>query len=562
MAFSQSVKRSQVPVNCKLCETERPIQWKCIDCSILMCSHCKDKVHSQFKNAQDHKIVSREEIGLHKEELDFTNIKCHEHVGQSSCLSCNTCEILVCPTCIAKLHKKHDLIEIRDEYKMKVEKLKKGQSKMQTSNSTMNAKIGELNKLVSAENLKYSNARQDIINHEKTVKEQVEKYFKELINKLDQSHQTVLTSVKSDLNALSLSTKQTEDKINEVQDFIGISNATDFFKDVNMMQKSTKIKGPLTKPSYSSSPKFVPGNITQSHIGSLQDDGNLSTETNLSLVINSAYQTELDAIRFVSPCLDQTLWLSSGTNGMILRVKPEGTKLKVMSKFKIEVCGMAVITSSQLLLSVSGKTSLQQINSTGELTDSVYDVTPFFPRAIHVVRDNTVIVAAYNYELNRGAVMIMNTKGDKEAVYVNDKHNQHLLECPRDITCTNNRNVHVVDDISDDRSGEVIVLGQGGHIINKYTGHSIINKNTPFKPVNIVTTPSDKVVVIELDVSILHILNDNGDFISYFNIKEIGMKYRHSLAINTTGHLYIGCTRAVGSQPKGSTLYEIKYAGF
>ncbi|CAG2248374.1 unnamed protein product [Mytilus edulis] len=140
----------------------------------------------------------------------------------------------------------------------------------------MNGKKDELNKLMSAENSKYSKVRQDILEHEKTVKEQVEKYFKELVNKLDQSHETVLTSVKSDLNAISLFTNQTEDKINEVQDFIEISNATDFFKGVKTMEKSTEIQEPQTKPSYSSSPKFVPGNINQSNIGSLQDDGNLS----------------------------------------------------------------------------------------------------------------------------------------------------------------------------------------------------------------------------------------------------------------------------------------------
>ncbi|CAG2250095.1 TN [Mytilus edulis] len=153
---------------------------------------------------------------------------------------------------------------------------------------------------MSAENSKYSKVRQDIVSHEKTVKEQVDKYFKELLNKLDQSHETVLTSVKSDINAISLFTNKTEDKINEVQDFIDISNASEFFKEVKTMEKSTEIQEPQTKPSYSSSPKFVPGNITQSHIGSLQDDGNLSAEINISLVINNEYQTELDAIAFIS----------------------------------------------------------------------------------------------------------------------------------------------------------------------------------------------------------------------------------------------------------------------
>ncbi|XP_076099535.1 uncharacterized protein LOC143068996 [Mytilus galloprovincialis] len=559
MASSQPFGGGQVPVNCKLCETDRPIQWKCMDCSILMCEYCKVNVHSQFKNALDHKIIKREEIGLHTEELDFTNIKCDEHAGQSSCLYCNTCEILVCPTCVAKVHKKHDLIEISDEYKMKVDKLKKGQSKMQKNNFNMNAKRNELNKLLSAENSKYSKVRQDILKHEKTVKEQVDKYFKELLNKLDQSHETVLTTVKSDLNALLLFTNQTEDKINEVQDFIGISNATEFFKEVNMIQKSTDIKQPQTKPSYSSSSNFVPGNIDQSNIGTLQEDVSLSAETHVSLVINNEYQTELDVVTFVSPCTDKSIWLSSGGYGMLQRVKPEGTNLKVMSQFNTKVCRMAVTPSNQLFLCVLGKTKLLQISSSGDLTDSVYDVTPLFPNAILVISNNKIIVGAIDGE--KSAVIIMNKKGDKEAVYEHDQHSQPLFNYPLRITTTCNGNIHVVDQISDDWSGKVVILGQEGRIINQYTGHSTINKHVSFKPIDIVTTPSDNVVVIDLATKSLHILDDNGHLISYFNTENIGIEFPYSLAIKGTGQIYIGSGRA-GSQTKKVKLYEVHYEGF
>ncbi|XP_063425579.1 E3 ubiquitin-protein ligase TRIM71-like [Mytilus trossulus] len=562
MASSHPFGGGQVPVNCKLCETDRLIQWKCMDCSILMCGHCKDKVHSQFKNAQDHKIIIREEIGLHTEELDFTNIKCDEHAGQSSCLYCNTCEVLVCPTCFAKVHKKHDLIEISDEYKVKVERLKKGQIKMQKNNSIMKAKKDELNKLMSAENSKYSKVRQDILMHEKTVKEQVDTYFKELLNKLDQSHETVLTTVKSDLNAISIFTNQTEDKRNEVQDFIDISNATDFFQGIKIIENSTEIQEPQTKPSYNSSPKFVPGNINQSNIGSLQYDGNLSAEINVSLVINNTYQTELEAITLVIPCQDQSIWLHSGTNGILQRVKPEGTNLKMMSKLDITVCGMAVTPSNQLLMIVQGKTELQQISSPGELTDSVYDVTPLLPNAIHVISDNKLIVGAYNYKQKRSAVITMNKKGDKETVYEHDQHNQPLFINVKNITTTSNGNIHIVDDIFNLGRGKVVILGQSGHIINQYKGHSIINKSKPFTPVNIVTTPSDNVVVMDLNTYILHILNNNGHLISYFNTEDIGIEFPYSLAINTTGQLYIGCSRAAGSQTKKAKLYEINIAGF
>ncbi|XP_071171176.1 uncharacterized protein [Mytilus edulis] len=63
MAFSQSIIRSQALAKCGVCETERPIKWKCIDCSKLLCNHCKEKVHPEFQNAKDHQVVNIKDVG-------------------------------------------------------------------------------------------------------------------------------------------------------------------------------------------------------------------------------------------------------------------------------------------------------------------------------------------------------------------------------------------------------------------------------------------------------------------------------------------------------------------
>ncbi|VDI31091.1 Hypothetical predicted protein [Mytilus galloprovincialis] len=557
MASFHSHGSGQVPVKCGLCETDRSIQWKCMDCSLLMCDHCKTKVHSKFKNGREHRIIDKNEDKLHMEEIEFTNIKCPEHNGQLLCLYCKTCDKLVCPTCFAKVHKKHDLIEISDAYNIKVERIKIEVMKMQKSIHRMNVKKDHFNKLVFEENSTYSKVRQDILIHETTVKEQVKQYFEELINKLDKSHETVLSSVKDDLNAITSFTNQTEDKINEVQDFIRVSNASDVFKEAKQMEmeKFTKTDEPVTKPNYASTPKFVPGYFTKSSIGALQDGGNLSTEIDISLDMKNEYQTAINGIQLVSPCLDQSIWISSGPFRILQRVQPDGTNLRVMSKFNIEVRGMAVTPSNQLLLCVRGKTRLQQINSSGELIESVYDVSPYYPIAIHFISGNQLIVGAHDDQLKKNAVMILSDNGNIETVY------RPLINGPISITSTNYKNIHVVDRILKDYSGKVVVLGQEGHIINEYAGHSTINKHKSFKPVNIVATPYDNVVVIDLNTNILHILSDNGNLVSYCNVEKIGITFPQSLAFNVTGQFYIGRGRIIGSKTKEAKLYEINIEG-
>ncbi|CAC5400463.1 unnamed protein product [Mytilus coruscus] len=157
---------------------------------------------------------------------------------------------------------------------------------------------------------------------------------------------------------------------------------------------------------------------------------------------------------------------------------------------------------------------------------------------------------------------MMNKKGDKEFVYKHDQHSPTLITVPKRITSTNNGNIHVVDQISEDFSGKVVVLGHDGHLIYKYSGLSATNNTSPFKPRHIVTTPSDNVVVIDRDIPILHILNNNGHFVSYFNTEEIGIQFPYSLAFNTTGHLYIGCTKGAGHKSTEAKLYETNIAGF
>jgi hypothetical protein len=47
----------QAPVSCKLCETEKKINWKCYECDLLMCDRCKEKIHPNIRNARDHKVT-------------------------------------------------------------------------------------------------------------------------------------------------------------------------------------------------------------------------------------------------------------------------------------------------------------------------------------------------------------------------------------------------------------------------------------------------------------------------------------------------------------------------
>ncbi|XP_071169816.1 uncharacterized protein [Mytilus edulis] len=559
MAFSKSVIRSQMPINCNLCETEKNIKWKCLTCGVLMCSTCKDKIHLRI--GKYHKVVDIKNVGLPGEELDFKNIICQEHSEQSSCLFCINCDKLVCPTCIAKVHKKHDLTEIRDVYNLKIEKLKKGQIKLQKEKDEITATKYQLNQFQNAENSNYAKVSKELLNHEKVLKQEVEKHIAKLRNELDQNHNTISKVNEEIKTTISKSERQIEEKYRDLQDFLNTTDITIFFEEVNKIEKSTEISIPKPGISSRKTLQFIPGEITQTNIGVLQRVDIPLPEVKVSLRVVNQYQTNISLISSLTSCHDDSLWISCNSDEVVQKVKPEGSSLKTISTFNIKVNGMAITASGDLLLAVECKYRLQMISSTtGKVTDSVYDIYPFIPIAIHITSGGQIILGAGNNK-GRRAVFVMNKNGNHEAVYEHEKHNHPMFRYPGNITTTSNGNIHVSDYHPKEGSGKLVVLGRGGDIINIYKGDTEINKKFLFRPSGIVTTLKDNVIVVDVDTNTLHILNNSGQLMTYIKTTDNGIEYPFSLTFTPTGQLFIGCTRQISSTTKEVKLYKVNISG-
>ncbi|XP_076104394.1 uncharacterized protein LOC143073043 [Mytilus galloprovincialis] len=560
MAFSKSVIRSQIPINCNLCETEKNIKWKCLTCGVLMCSTCKDKIHLRI--GKDHKVVDIKSVGLPGRDLDFTNIKCQDHSEQSTCHFCTNCDKLVCPTCVAKVHKKHYLIEISDAYNLKIERLKNGKSKLQKEKNEITMTKNQANLIHDAENSNYAKVSTDILNHEKSLKEAVEKHIAKLRNDVDQNHKACTKANEETMNAFSKREKQIEEKYRDVQDFINTTDIPKFFKEVCQMVRSTEMSVPKPEISRKTTLQFLPGEITQSNIGVLQSVDIPLPEVKVSLRVVNQYQTNLSLVGDLSLCPDDSLWIACDPDVVLQKVKPKGTKLKTISNFNITVFDMAITPSDDLLIKVKGKSRLQMMSSTtGKVTDSVYDINPFIATAIHITSGGQVIVGGEDYDNRRRAVFVFNMNGNHEVVYEHNKHNQPIFSSPWKITTTSNGYIHVADFDPGEGSGKVVVLGRGGDVINIYKGDTDINKKVPFRPVGIVTTPRDNLVVVDLDIDTLHILNNSGQLITYIKTTDNGIKRPYSLAFTPTGQLYIGCTKQEGSTAKEAKLYKVNISG-
>ncbi|VDI64885.1 Hypothetical predicted protein [Mytilus galloprovincialis] len=207
-------------------------------------------------------------------------------------------------------------------------------------------------------------------------------------------------------------------------------------------------------------------------------------------------------------------------------VELQKNRTEIITSLNTKIYGITT-HSNNILVKTKGETKLKLINAmTGEITDSINDINPLKPISIYVTSDHRVFIGAWSGgkafpASGRRVVVVMDQEGKQLQEYENNKHNKRLFTYPRCISVTSNGNICVVDHLDIDHRGRVTVLSPGGDILGIYIGHPDVNtEKKPFKPVGIRTTPSDNIVVTDVDNHLLHILSDQGQVITYYNLHE------------------------------------------
>ncbi|XP_052070711.1 uncharacterized protein LOC127709291 [Mytilus californianus] len=553
MAFSKSVMKAQDIISCNLCESETKLKWKCLDCDLLMCNKCNDKIHPKFKNAIEHTLVDIKEVGLDdgKRILNFTNIKCKSHTTQSCCLFCSNCDDLVCPICIPKIHAGHTFIEIKEAYDMKLEKLKTIKVKMESSEKGLADDERELNKLKISENLK----GEKVLQHIEAQKEAVIKYADQLSKEVQHKMKVTENSISNEQTKAIDSRQKRQEKFNELDDLINSYDPFKVFENIDKVEKYLEIAIKPIYLSHSYIPQFIPGRITPSTVGSLTQ-----------MKVNKQFITKIRYCQFIAVCSNSSLWIGSDSDRSLMKITPDGDNLITMATIKTGIRDIAFTPDGDILLANS-TSRLTLINGNNEkVNDSKYGVDLLLIMSLHVTSDHKIIVGAMSPGevipvAGRRVVIVMDKDGNHESVYEHDGNKQRLLTYPRSITSTSNGTIFVADYTQAYKiNSKILALGKDGTILNTYSGHQDINnENQPFEPVSVRSTPIGNIIIPDRYLNVFHILDSSCNLISYFQTREIGIVKPYCVAFTGTT-LYIGCSEA--KTATNAKLYEIEYSGF
>lgn len=292
----------------------------------------------------------------------------------------------------------------------------------------------------------------------------------------------------------------------------------------------------------------------------------------VDMTLVKTYTTKLEEVCVLAISSDGSLWISDGYSKKRIRlfsshtglqkVKCEGNKMKVISSFNTVIHDFAVTPGDDLIMVTDGSKLIQIKSGTKKVVDTVYNVEPYEPVSIHVTKKYKVIVGV-SLGTEKGKVIVMDQEGNREKVYGEDHTKRISMIYPNKITATSNDNIFVIDDVKDETKEikRVVVLANED-TINTYCGHSFTNtEDNPFNPYDLTTTPSDYVIVLDLEDT-LHILNSSGQLMTYINTEDKGLSLPCSMGLAMEDQsciLYIGTFEDEGKDAK---IYKFNLRGF
>ena len=446
---------------------------------------------------------------------------------------------------------------------MKLDTLKKGQKKVEKDNVNITREEKELNQVKNIQDSKYSKAMEDVQTRKNALIKDVNAYVHKLSYDLNNKIKSIHDSIDTEKKKVEKSRQILEEQTNKAKDIISTTDMSRFFDEVDKLGKSMEEVIPPVSLKHGNMVKFVPGEVTQSNIGSLQaDDGAGMLDTKMRLKVTKEFETEMKYVQFVCVCKDNSLWIGDDTSKVLQKVKPIGNKLKPILTFNTALRGIVLTQSNDLIFSNSGPTLKQISDKTGQLTDTKYSVAPLYIMSVHMLDNDTVIVGAMTKEpiwpiKGRRPVIVMDNTGRHQNTYEYESNGKRLFTYPAAITSTRNGNICVLDWLTSDRRSRLVVLKPDGNILSTYLGHPKLNaEDKPFKPRDIVTSPSDYIIISESSSNLIHMLDSSGYFVSSFDTTDIGVVYPYALSFS--GQLCIGCSSLPQSQDNAK-LYEVEF---
>ncbi|XP_052064400.1 uncharacterized protein LOC127704398 [Mytilus californianus] len=268
----------------------------------------------------------------------------------------------------------------------------------------------------------------------------------------------------------------------------------------------------------------------------------------ISSVFNS-YTTTLPAVNTLLCTNDDLLIFNYCGNTcakhQVMSGKLLKSSIKILQTLKKSIFDFATNKDGEILFIEYDTNKIQLLSPAGEV-NTVLDISPMKPLAIHVNKDNEVIVGIREQgppfpvqDFSVRQVIIFGSDYQRKITLEFDKKGNKLFRYALRIRTDSKNVVYVSDRFDNDGNGRIVAVDRNGRLKFTYDGQTY---SETFQPQGITITPNDNIVVADYDNDALHVINSKGDLLGLQSIfKDLGINDPCSLCFDNEGYLLIGC---------------------
>nr|XP_022324051.1 probable E3 ubiquitin-protein ligase MID2 [Crassostrea virginica]XP_022324060.1 probable E3 ubiquitin-protein ligase MID2 [Crassostrea virginica] len=519
-----SIDSLQDVIRCELCETPVPPK-HCDICHIHLCEACAEEHLSD--ESKDHYIVPFKLRGITPE--------CTKHFTKICKEFCTTCNIPVCPLCIASSeHEQHEKKDILTWF--------------ETIRELMQKDIQDLEKSIYP---KYQEAatnipvqRADVNNRSQKLTKALDKQGEALHTEID----TIIQGMKSEINDMDAqhiaAIDQQEDAINHtipeitqtIQDLKRLLITSDVCLVSEYTSRTEEFRN-LPAQFQVTLPTFTPQEINREQIH--QQIGSLSELVIRFLLdepqILTDIQTEYTDLLSVSCLSDSELW-TYGYHKILRLYNLQGELLRsVQTKSGKYPWDIAVTPRSGGLVYADPEDRSINLLS-GTQIQRLITLRGWRPRDLCGTSSGDLLVTMTNDDRKQTKIVRYSGSTEKQSIQWDDQGNPLYKSggLYDDKYLSENRNFDIC--VADKDAGAVVVVSAAGKPRFRYTG----SPSTPgesFDPVGITTDSWANILTSDCNNHRIHIIDQDGRFLRY--IHNCGLQYPGGLCVDSRDNLFV-----------------------
>ncbi|XP_078329836.1 uncharacterized protein LOC111114735 isoform X1 [Crassostrea virginica] len=541
---------------CGIQDCQKNGQFYCNDCHLPMCEQCKDE-HRKSPNNKNHDIVFYRQ---RKHRLPIE--KCKLHPTKNVDIFCKECKTPLCLKCfLTEEHKGHEFDDLEEIYAKKYalwqgefskiqkcflptsedlktdikEDVKEIKKIMESIRTSMKAEAESLKNLVdevTSEKLEHTHKMEksllQMLKSQETTYNDYMKYLGKMSDKfqeyLSTTNQKLLSSKMLKLNTIPETSKPVPPVFTPGQ--FNRDDVAKLLGRVNVPNKEPEKRKIQPMEAVSTPMKFTEKQIEQN-----KEKSDMKPTLSLSSSVTKVREYSVpgvDSAFHVSVGKSGRLWVSEN-NGNLVQKDLQGKLLQKIKTSGISESYHSATQDGGLIYTDKDEKKIYRITPDRKITEFI-KTGDWKPISIHSSRINGDLLVGMRTD--EEAKVTRYSKAGKEIQNIQrDNQGQELYKYPHYITENINGDICT----SDYHKHAVVVVNKSGQHRFSYTG-----QGSEFYPYGICTDVLGHILVCDTVSETVHLLNQDGGFLSIILSEQQGIEYPRGLCVDDENNLYVG----------------------